>query len=217
MNDETARPKLVPVPAEHEASEEPAAKETIKSAVNPFANLDALRNPQDYEEFLGGEAVSSFAVRTLREGMHLRVNPDPNYTLYGQYTVATRNGTYFIYPQFREALGPLPRRCNLHVAVDGHGQYFLLLIKQPNPGQGQEDNVWYTSARTVAAAAMKGWVKVTKPGGDRGWGYVPVQHKMFEPEWPTRSFEDLLNSAFPEHVVMSLNHELIQQYKERGA
>jgi hypothetical protein len=217
MNDETSRPKLVPVPAEHEASEEPAAKETIKSAVNPFANLEALRNPQDYEEFLGGEAVSAFAVRTLREGMHLRVNPDANYSLYGQYTVATRNGTYFIYPQFREALGPLPRRCNLHVAVDGHGQYFLLLIKQPNPGQGQEDNVWYTSARTVAAAAMKGWVKVTKPGGDRGWGYVLVQHQMFEPEWPTRPFEDLLNSAFPEHVVMSLNHDLIQQYKERGA
>jgi hypothetical protein len=72
MNDETSRPKLVPVPAEHEASEEPAAKETIKSAINPFANLEALRNPQDYEEFLGGESVSAFAVRTLREGMHLR-------------------------------------------------------------------------------------------------------------------------------------------------
>jgi hypothetical protein len=101
--------------------------------------------------------------------------------------------------------------------VDGHGQYFLLLIKQPNPGQGQEDNVWYTSARTVAAAAMKGWVKVTKPGGDRGRVTSSFSYKMFEPEWPTRPFEDLLNSAFPEHVVMSLNHDLIQQYKERGA
>src|SRR5262249_31835233 len=42
---------------------------------------------------------------------------------------------------FRDALGPLPRRCNLHIAVDGHGEYFLLLIKQPNPQQ--DDNVWY--------------------------------------------------------------------------
>ena len=212
MTDETTRPKLVTVMSDQESQEQ-----AEKRAANPFANLDALRNPQDYEEFLGGEAVSAFAVRTLKEGRFLRVNPDQNYSLFNQYTVATRTGTYFVYPQFREALGPLPRRCNLHVAVDGHGEYFLLLIKQPNPGQGQEDNAWYTSARTVAAAAMKGWVKVTKPGGDRGWGYVPVQHKMFEPEWPTRPFEDLLNSAFPDHVVMSLNHDLIQQYKERGA
>jgi hypothetical protein len=212
MSDETTRPKLVSIPADRE---EPATRQVEPG--NPFANLDALRNPQDYQEFLSGEAVSAFAVRTLKEGMFLRVNPDPKYGLLGQYTVATRNGTYFVYPQFRDALGPLPRRCNLHVAVNGHGEYLLLLVKQPNPGQGQEDNAWYTTARAVAAAAMRGWVKVTKPGGDRGWGYVTVQHKMFEPEWPKKPFEDLLNSAFPEHVVTSLNHDLIQQYKERGA
>jgi len=184
---------------------------------NPFANLDALRNPQDYEEFLGGEAVTAFAVRTLKEGMHLRVNPDPKYSLLGVYTIATRRGTYFVYPQFRDALGPLPRRCNLHVAVDGHGVYFLLLVKQPNPGQGQDDNPWYTSARRVAAAAVQEWVKVTKAPGDGGWGYVPVQHKMFEPSWPGKPFEELLYNAFPDMVVNSLNHDLIQQYKERGA
>jgi hypothetical protein len=212
MSDETIRPKLVAISSDqkdHEQSETQSA--------NPFANLDALRNPQDYEEFLGGEAVSAFAVRTLKEGIFLQVNPDPKYSLCGQYTVPTKNGTYFVYPQFREALGPLPRRCNLHVAVDGHGEYFLLLVKQPNPGQGQEDNAWYTTARTVAAAAMREWVKVTKPSGDRGWGHVPVQHKMFKPQWPTKPFEDLLNTAFPDRVITSLNHDLIQQYKERGA
>jgi len=186
---------------------------------NPFANLDALRNPQDYEEFLGGEAVTAFAVRTLKEGMHLRVNPDPNYTLLGQYVVPARQGqgTYFVFPQFRDALGPLPRRCNLHVAVDGHGEYFLLAIKQANPGTGQEDNAWYTTARRVAAAAAtEGWIKITKPSGG-GWGYIPVEHTMFEPNWPATPMEELLHSAFPDMVVNSLSHDLIQQYKERGA
>jgi hypothetical protein len=183
---------------------------------NPFSNLDALRCPQDYEEFLGGEANAAFAVRTLKEAMHLRVNPDPNYTLLGQYTVATKQGAYFIYPQFRDALGPLPRRCNLHIAVDGHGEYFLLLVKQPNPQQ--DDNVWYRTARTVVAAATQSWVKVTKPiGTDRGWGFIRVQHKMFDPKWPEKPFEELLNAAFPDRVVNKLNHDLIQQFKERGS
>ncbi len=51
--------------------------------------------------------------------MHLRVNPDKNYSLDGQYVVATKQGAYFVAPKFRDALGPMPRRCNLHVAVDG--------------------------------------------------------------------------------------------------
>jgi hypothetical protein len=81
MADETTRPKLVTVPSDQEGPEQ-----AEKQAANPFANLDALRNPQDYEEFLGGEAVSAFAIRTLKEGMFLRVNPDPAYSLFNYLT-----------------------------------------------------------------------------------------------------------------------------------
>jgi hypothetical protein len=184
---------------------------------NPFANLDALRNPQDYEEFMNGEATSAFAVRTLKEAMHLRVNSEPAYTLLGQYTVLTKNGAYFVYPQFRDALGPLPRRCNLHVAVDGHGVYFLLLVKQANPGD-PEDNAWYRTARETAAGAMKGWVKVTKPAGaNAGWGHVPIQHKMLEPRWPVKPLDELLCAAFPDRVVTSLNHDLIKNFEMLGS
>jgi hypothetical protein len=211
---EEVRPKLVAVPTDPEAE-----KQSIPQIDpnNPFANLDLLRNPQGYEEFFGAEPTASFAVRTLKEDLFLRVNPDPAYSLWEQYTVQTRHGTYFVFPHFRDALGALPRRCNLHVAVDGHGEYFLLLVKQANPGAGQEDNVWYNTARSVAAAATKDWVKITKYGRDRGWGFVHVQHKMFAPTWPTKSLNELLNAAFPERVIASLNHELIQQFKERGA
>ena len=89
-------------------------------------------------------------------------------------------------------------------------------MKQGNPGSGHEDNVWFTTARSAAAAGTKGWIKITKLIGG-GWGYVKVDHEMFEPVWPKKPFEDLLFAAFPEHVVTSLNHDLIQTYKERGA
>ena len=193
----------------------PGTADRLESA-NPFANLDALRNPQDYEEFMNGEAVTGFAVRTLKEGLHLRVRSGNEYSLLGQYTVATKKaGTYFVYPQFREALGPLPRRCNLHVAVDGHGEYFLLLIKQQNPGK--DENEWYRTARVVAAAAMESWIKVTKLKGDAGWGYAPLARPVFEERWPDKSLSDLLNAAFPDRVINTLSHDLIREYEERGA
>ena len=183
---------------------------------NPFDDLEALRSATDYDEFLSAEGSSAFNIRTLKEDMHLRVNPDKNYTLNGHYVVATKQGTYFVSPQFKDALGTMPRRCNLHVAVDGHGEYFLLLIKQANPGK--DDNKWYETARMVAAAASLEWVKVTKPTGiEGGWGFIPVRHKMFEPKWPARSFNDLLKSAFPDRIVNKLSHDLIQKYKEHGA
>ena len=222
MSDETTRPKLVTVSSDQE-SQEQAEEQHQESQEQAEKRAKSIRQSRRASQPAGLRGIPGRRGRlglrcTNAQGRNVSAGqPNPKYSLFDQYTVATRNGTYFVYPQFREALGPLPRRCNLHVAVDGHGEYFLLLVKQPNPGQGQEENAWYTTARTVAAAAMKGWVKVTKPGGDRGWGYVPIQHKMFDPTWPTKPFEDLLNAAFPEHVIMSLNHDLIQQYKERGA
>ena len=146
MSDDQVKPKLEIV--------EPVNSKSDAADTNPFSNLDALRQAQDYEEFLGGEATTAFAVRTLKEAMHLRVNPDPEYTLLGQYTVTTKQGTYFVFHSFRDALGPLPRRCNLHIAVDGHGEYFLLLVKQPNPQQ--DENVWYHTARMVRGGGNAG-------------------------------------------------------------
>jgi hypothetical protein len=191
-------------------------KPTDGQVVNPFDDLESLRKAQDYDEYMGGETSSAFNVRTLKEGLHLRVNPDPAYTIRNQFTVSTKQGVYYVAQQFRDALGPLPRRCDLHVAVDGHGEYFLLLIKQPNPGK--DENVWYQTARMVAAAAMLSWVKVTKPtGSDYGWGFIPVQHKMFEPKWPTKPFGELLKAAFPDRIVDRLAHDLIKKYEEFGA
>jgi hypothetical protein len=187
--------------------------------LNPFANLDVLRNLQDYEEFLAGETISTFPVRTLKEGMHLRVNPDPQYTLLRQHVLDTRQGVYFIWPPFELALGPLPRCCNLHVAVDGHGGYFILLIKQPN--RGQDENPWLETARMVSAAAMQGWVRVTKPTSTGGkadrWGYVDVPHAMFDPKWPTKSMPDILAATFPDRVINKPDHDLIKQYEQLGA
>ena len=171
----------------NEAKSDPHIKlvgaEQTSTPGNPFADLQKLRQSQGYEEFLSGEAVTKLPVRTLKEGMHLRVNPDPNYSLLGVYTVQTNEGTYFVFPQFRDALGPLPRRCNLHVAVDGKGEYLLLLIRRATAGRGQEDNIWYTTPRTVAAAAMEGWVKVTKPIGG-GWGHADLTQSFGLPPVP---------------------------------
>ena len=54
MSDETARPKLVAISVDQKDEEQVETQST-----NPFANLDALRNPQDYEEFLGGVGPES--------------------------------------------------------------------------------------------------------------------------------------------------------------
>jgi hypothetical protein len=184
---------------------------------NPFANLDALRNPQDYAEFANGEAVSKYRVRRLKEAMHLRVYDDPAYMLFNQYIVepgGTGKETFFVFPQFRDALGPLTRKVNIHVAVDGHAEYFLLMIRQAQ--DGQDPNIWYDTARMVAAAATKEWVKVHKPIGG-GWGYSTVSHEMLTPAWPTKTMHELLQTAFEGRIVMSFDHDLIKNYNQRGA
>jgi hypothetical protein len=100
-----------PIDVEHVVQETAAAKPTPpkvieapsdNTVINPFDDLDALRNAQDYDEFLSSEGSSGFNVRTLKESMHLRVNADEAYTLYGQYVVTTKQGAFFVPLQFRD-------------------------------------------------------------------------------------------------------------------
>ena len=143
--------------------------------------------------------------------MHLRVNPDPVYTLWSQYTVNTKQGAYFVHPKFREALGPLPRRCNLHVAVDGHGEYFLLLIKQPNPGKTTTSGTRLHEQQR--RRQCKAGSRSPNPGTDRGWGYIFVQHKMFDPIWPTEAVCGAAGRGFPRscrHLTQSRSDRAIQ-------
>jgi hypothetical protein len=184
---------------------------------DPFGNLDALRNPQDYAEFLSSEETSTFPLRKLQEGLHLRVNPDPEYTLLKQFIVERSGGTYFVWPGLEKLLGPLPLCCNLHVAVDGHGAYFMLRIRQPNPTQ--DEIPWLQTARMVSVNAMKGWVRVTKPIGKNGkpdrWGWVEIS-EVFEPKWPVRSMTELLNKTFPDLVINKPDHDVIKNYEQFG-
>jgi hypothetical protein len=182
---------------------------------NPFANLDVLRQSQDYADYMGEAAMVSFPVRRLKEGVHLRVNADPAYRLEGQYVAETKSaGTYFVFPHLRDAIAPLCRRVTIWLAVDGHGIYHLLMTKLPLPGQDLHE--WYRTARVVAEAATQNWIKVTKSPGGEGWSYVPVLHQMFEPRWPDKTLNELLQIAFPDRVVSRIDHDLIKQFEQRG-
>jgi hypothetical protein len=182
---------------------------------DPFADLSKLRVPQDYAEFATGETTAPLSVRTLKKDKHIRINPDPAHHLRGVYLLERDKTTYLVLPEFAEALGDLPRLCDLFVAVDGHGEYFFLQIKRPNPGQ--EDNSWYESAAIVAAAAMKGWVKVEKPGGKK-WGYSPTPFNKFDPAWPTKMLKELLAMTFPDdRLIGRWDHDVIKDFEARGA
>ena len=109
---EEKKPKLGIVGDEPET--EPANE---AGAYTPFDDLDALRNAQDYDEFLSSEGSSAFNIRTLKDSIHLRVNPDRNYSLLGHYVVNTKQGAYFVDPEIPGRVGadattvqPTPRR-----------------------------------------------------------------------------------------------------------
>ena len=113
-------------------------------------------------------------------------------------------------------IGPMPRRCNLHIAVDGHGEYFLLLIKQANPGK--DDNKWYETARRVAAAASQESGESDQADGHRRWvGLHPHPPPDVRTQVAGQVVRDILKSAFPDRIVNKLSHDLIQKYKESGA
>jgi hypothetical protein len=182
---------------------------------DPFADLEKLRCPQDYIQYAAEQAIISAPIRTLRDGSHLRVNPDPANALLDVFFVERPEGLYLVPPQFREALKAVCKFGSFSMAVCGDGTYHLLLTKQTLPEQILI-NEWHRTARIVREPATQGWIKVTKPAGNTHWSYTPLPSKSFEPVWP-KDFTAMLKAAFPDRVVDRIDHALIKHFEEHGA
>ena len=77
-----------------------------------------------------------------------------------------------------------------------------------NPADGKS-NAWNTSALNILSIAEKGWVRMISL--KKAYRHQPSNKTLTEmpPQFSDRSFDELVNAAFPEdRVVSSLDHEI---------
>ena len=87
----------------------------------------------------------------------------------------------------------------------------ILLWPVRLPGEDGKDNRWWSSAHSIARDARHEWVRCVsnKPLGF--YEKVRPQAALPDPEWPDVQFRDLIELAFGNQRISSMDHIMVKQ------
>ena len=176
-------------------------------------NLDRLRLSQDFQNQVGvKKAILTVPVRKPDRQWFVRVHPDPAWRLEtAVLELKDDRETYLVDPDlWSELPGELVPKV-LFTAINRQGVVFLWPVRLP--GEDGRGNAWHRSALEAADLAMKGWIRVAANMSLGAYEVFQATAELPEPQWPETDFRSLLEIAFKDHYIQSLDHPVIRRLR----
>jgi hypothetical protein len=189
--------------------------ETMKLEENTasfFADLEKIRlSPNDAGDVGTTELLSLVPVRKPRRGEFFMASNDPRMCLaVAIYQDPVESDeVFFVAPNMRGLMAEDLKAVLLQLCISLRGTVFiwpLTLAKEDN-ARGRS---WHESARKAAEAAKTSRVRILPDRDLNGYRIRKAEGNLPKPEWPTLTFNQLLDIAFshdriisgPDHIVM---------------
>lgn len=176
----------------------------------PF-DLDRLRLRQDFDAMAGvRREIVTVPVRRPHRQVWMQVHPDEQRRFpVALLELSETRETYLVHPDLAASLAGEWTPKQLFSCVTLRGDFFFWPIKLADEN-GRLDP-WNESALRIATGFPGEWIRVLS---NQHLGSYEVRRKDLpdEPQWPDRSFEELLRIAFPpSRVIDNLNHPVVAQ------
>jgi hypothetical protein len=197
-----------------EAQEQPqpealeAPEQAPPEATSSF-DISRFKLSQKFEDFGGAKKLlTTVPVRKPRKDEFIRVSPDPKHRAdvmmleYGE-----SKDIYFLTPEVQTLGFGVP--VSLVLAIDRDDNPFIWPLKLPQ-GEGRI-SLWQSSAMDAAQRAKSEWVRIAANMKLQAYEIFKSQSELPEPEWPEKSFDDVLEIAFKGRAIDSAEHIVIQQ------
>ena len=117
---------------------------------------------------------------------------------------------YLVTPEVQHLLVQELRRTRLHVAITKQGTVFIWPIKLPLEGNDSGRRIFDTASQ-IAEQAKTRWVKQVWDRGIGGYVMFRAKGDLGEPQWPDKSFRDLLAIAFGDYLIDRADHVVIRE------
>lgn len=183
-------------------------------STDDFDDLDALRLPQNYQAIAATEKlITVVPVRKPDRQWFVRVHPDASMVMdIVMLELTEERETFLVKPELIPALPEGDARpARIFTATNRNGGVFLWPVKLPAPDG--RTNTWNESAMSAAEEARRSWVKVV---GNQALGCYEVHRaaaEIPEPEWPDKSFKELLELAFKDRFINTPDHIVLQRLR----
>jgi hypothetical protein len=195
--------------ARHAAAAKAPAKATKKPLIDP-AKYRSAKAPAADEMFSDG-AQTTIPVRKPGKLNFFRVHPDEEYRLYNVPVVEDdKRDTHIVAAELEvpEDLQRFVSNVNLVTCINPKGTLFLWPFKNST-------NDWSRSASRIVRRAVGEWVRLRADMDASCYRLetAPAELRAIEPEWPKMTFEEILNTAFEDKCIDSLDHPVIRSLR----
>ena len=176
-----------------------------------FANLDQLRLSQDFHNQVGvKKAILTVPVRKPNRQWFVRVHPDTEWRLETAILeLKDERETYLVDPALWPELPGEFIPTVLFTAVNRQGVVFLWPVRLP--GDDGRGNHWHRSAIKAATMAMTSWVRLAANMSLGAYEVFEATAELPAPTWPDKDFQALLEIAFKDHYIQSLDHPVLRR------
>jgi hypothetical protein len=202
-------------PAAEPTSSAPIPAQLGKVTTNLEDGFDDLASQRFDKSFTAGADVVKVLTRVTvgrpRVGEFIRVHPDPSYQMEAGLVTLEKERTrttYFLHPSLHLSAGKLLKRTRLYTYVTTQGAVGLWPINV-----SEQENSWLDSNHDAAKRAMSCWLRVESNMAAQSYEIYQARGTLSEPQWPTLSFNELLNLAFKDKYIKDPNHIIMQRIR----
>jgi hypothetical protein len=188
--------------------------ETV-DAKAPYPDLEAALG-LDTDGIVVSELLVSVACRKPKTTEYFRTHSDPSmaraaYVFIDREEIGSE--TYFVLPDARPYIVEHLRPVLLVTCINRQNVVFLWPISLPDPGVNHgRQNRWGTTALEAMEAAKTRWVKMTAGSGAYRV-FTAENADLPEPQWPDRSFLELLGVAFKDMIISDAAHPIVKRLR----
>jgi hypothetical protein len=157
--------------------------------------------------------LTTVPVRNPKRNEFFRTHPDPAYsvdTALLEVEIDDDKESFLVLPAMQNLLSAELRAVRLCTAITKRGNVFLWPIKLPMEGNNRLRRM-ADSALQAADQAKSLWVKVAWDRELGAWGMARAKGDLGTPQWPEKSFRDLIEIAFRHNLIDRADHPVIRQ------
>lgn len=187
-------------------------------ASNPEQSLEdvdisSLRISQDFVSMAGvTEVLNTVDVRKPNKPEFVRVHPDPSFCLQTKLLADEENKAwYLVHPDLWSDLSDEMKPMVLYTATNRYGGLFLWPIRLPD--ENGNHNSWSASALQGAELAKSKWVRLIADHALKAYRTIVANAPIPDPVWPKKQFKEILDLAFKNGFITSLEHPVIRRLR----